>query len=246
MKKMTITLLFAVGVVVVGAQALAKPTAPAPAPSPPPVSPTAVPRTPAPIGSGTSAPPKLVRFAAGTNTWSDISGYGGSGVMRAAGNGDSTNVTTAISGIEMVEHWDNPDKAIGTVKVLNSAAVQPFDEGFVALTGGATATNFSDKVIQFAQRKFVRGGAVCTGDENDTTKRKIKGLKLFFATVSPEGVVTTEDTSGTSWERTNCKVWHPTRFCASNKVARTMRFLADKDNKWFQGIQLECMTPELN
>lgn len=232
MKRIAVGLLCGVGAVVSGSHASGEPSKGAPKIAPAAPGPTIV--VPGP------APAKKVLFVVGSEGWTDISGHGGEG--KSYRSGPSAH-DVALRGMELGESSDDPNFAQAKGKYLDTALDTLVGPGYSAQIPGGTSS--ADKEIAFTARKLVRGVAVCTGDEKDTAKRKLKGLKLFYATVSTAAVVDPVDATGTSWERPNCKIWHPARFCGPDKVARAARLLSDKDDKWFQGVQLECMKPEL-
>ena len=147
-----------------------------------------------------------------------------------------------LYGLESGEFYDEPHAIRVYVKRRESAAAFENDDLY---TIGRTSNAGRDKKIAFTERRFVRGVALCTDGEKDTKERKMKGLRLFYATVSTAGVVDADDKTGTAWERPNCKVWHPARFCGPEKIARAMMFHNDKGRDYYQRVQLESMTPEM-
>ena len=147
----------------------------------------------------------------------------------------------SLYGLESGEFYDEPLAVRVYGKRLDNTNKVENDDLF---TIGRVVNAGRDKKIAFSERRFVRGVALWTGGEKDTKERKMKGLKLFYATVSTAGVVDAEDKTGTAWERPNCKVWHASRFCGPEKVARAAKFHRDKGSDFYQGVELECMKPE--
>ncbi len=234
--KFAIASLTAIVATMIATQATGTPVAPA--------TPVVPKTTPAPVGPKSVAN-KFVHFEAGTSSWPELSGYGGTGMTRTAGPKNDTDLVGAVHGLVMSEMFDDPSTATIEAKRLDTLAEAP--EGWnleVHLPVPDNYTNNKDKKeVVFTARRFVRGVQVCTGNEKDSDDRKIKGVRLYYATVKTDGTVENDDTNGTAWERPNCKDWQAARYCPSNKVTRSMKFHANSKNKWFQGVQLECMKP---
>ena len=102
----------------------------------------------------------------------------------------------SLYGLESGEFYDEPLAVRVYGKRLDNTNKVENDDLF---TIGRVVNAGRDKKIAFSERRFVRGVALWTGGEKDTKERKMKGLKLFYATVSTAGVVDAEDKTGTAW-----------------------------------------------
>ena len=198
------------------------------------LTPKASPATP---GKPISVATKIVQFEQGSETWTEVSGYSGTGNSQRGGVIVS-NYNFAPYNIRMGEKTDDPRAIYFQIKRLDANSTT--EEGALVLPNYGWGT---DKGIEFTGHRFIRGVAICTGDEKDTDDRKLKGMKLYYATVTSDGVVTDDDRTGSKWERTHCDIWHPARYCAHDKVARAFRMHANSSNKWYHGMALECMKP---
>lgn len=95
----------------------------------------------------------------------------------------------------------------------------------------------SRKTVKFKDnpRYFVRGIAVCT---NNKSNHRLKGIKIVAAKL-PTGNDDVQTLTVTNKkDRTNCKNWHQTVYCPSNKVASGLNVKV-KDSA-FVGIGLQC------
>ena len=99
----------------------------------------------------------------------------------------------SLYGLESGEFYDEPLAVRVYGKRLDNTNKVENDDLF---TIGRVVNAGRDKKIAFSERRFVRGVALWTGGEKDTKERKMKGLKLFYATVSTAGVVDAEDKDG--------------------------------------------------
>lgn len=187
---------------------------------------------------------QTIRFQENAEHWTDVSGHGGLGKTHRVG-GTNSSLDVALHGLAFQEAKSNPCVAMPYVKSLGQIEhlTEEATTGAVRLCEDALLGT-PVKEIVFEKRRFVHGVAVCTSNETDTARRKIKGLSLQFATVSQEAVVTPA-TTPTRWEHPSCAVWHKKVACAENEVARAARLHANKEDIYFTGIQLECMQPVL-
>lgn len=100
----------------------------------------------------------------------------------------------------------------------------------------------NEKTATLLAGQFLRGIAVCTTDKKDSDKDRIKGLRLFGATIDAAGRVTAAEGSPREVRHTNCARWHPPVKCAAGQIAIGLRI--HHSDGAYTGLGLKCRAVE--
>lgn len=161
----------------------------------------------------------------------DISGHSGK-IIGAGAADDRTD-----AGLARVTIWERSDKPC----VINVELRELFDaQAYNPPVGGSLCTHGSDHVdVSFSEnpRYYIRGVAACTNDKTDTSKRRVKGIKIYPAKVQRDGTVTNLSASEAD-EQAHCKIWHRAVYCPNGYIASKVR--AHYKDDYFTGLSLRC------
>ncbi|MCG8467844.1 MAG: hypothetical protein MJB57_06475 [Gemmatimonadetes bacterium] len=87
--------------------------------------------------------------------------------------------------------------------------------------------------------RYIVALQVCTNDRNDPEKRRIKGLRLWGATLNPNGTI--NRTGGVRHdELPNCRDWATKRSCLGDRRVAVGVIVHWNADHAFSGIELRC------
>ena len=90
---------------------------------------------------------------------------------------------------------------------------------------------------------FVHGVQICTTDHNQTSKRRLKGVRLFGATFDKTSgaiSVPSAPTGGhASYQLPNCDAWAQKVSCPNDRLATGLVYHVNDDGSLF-GLGLRC------
>lgn len=95
--------------------------------------------------------------------------------------------------------------------------------------------------LGWTTERFVSGVRVCTSKKNNSSKERLKGIKIKSSTLDLATGKVEEDGAVERTERTNCKTWHDWVECPKGKIATAVIVQTNDDGA--RGLQLECAKP---
>jgi hypothetical protein len=180
--------------------------------------------------------------------WRPVSGYVGDRSVWYT----SESPTNALNRLVFYEHSDDPNHIEIWLEEL--CHERPCDPGprDVDLHVGSKEENLRTKeILSAGDDHYIRAIQVCTTDEGDIRKRKIKGARIWTARLEPGGVVVRTDYDIEPVERANCNDhWRERRGCLGNRVAVGLRAYYNDDSPQFNdryymtGLELQCAEVE--
>ncbi len=182
------------------------------------------------VTSGTAAGQGITLKEGGV-VITDISGHPGK-IVGAGAADDRTDA--GISKVSIFEKKDKPCELHVELRELYDA------QAYNPPISGSLCTPGSDHVVvSFSEnpRYYLRGVAACTNDKKDTSKRRLKGIKIYPAKVKRDGTVTNLSTNEGD-EQAHCKIWHPAVYCPGGFIASKVR--AHYKDDYFTGLSLRC------
>ncbi len=105
------------------------------------------------------------------------------------------------------------------------------------------ALTFQDWTVKADEDRFVTAVQVCFNGKEDPTKKKIKGLRVWGASIDPEGKLLYESKYHEK-QLNNCTEWRNKVSCPDGKVATGARAHFVSDRTGFSGLALWCAAPK--
>jgi len=93
-------------------------------------------------------------------------------------------------------------------------------------------------IMRDGSNYFVRGVRVCTQDKPNTAERSIRGLKILYARVKPNGTVEKLDDPEVWVNGKGCDKWEERAVCPDNMIA--VGFRAHKSDFGYRALGLKC------
>lgn len=165
---------------------------------------------------------------------SRVSGY--SGYVTNAG--PSNDPGRGVFGITWSESSDDPWTMTAHTHHLNNDGVEA-DRRHEAPLRTHTPSGDTKEVLLSGRHDFIYKVQVCTTDKSDTSRNKLKGIRLWSRTVSDEGRLLTTNSSYQETKHTNCKKWHEKVECPTGTITSRLKLHYNAD-KTYTGIQLVC------
>jgi hypothetical protein len=177
------------------------------------------------------------------DTITAVSGYAGTRLTAETGQ-KFQGLTT----IEWVEESDDVRKIKIYTYHLNNKKVDLSNGGVVTHSKQDTIKLTSDvkgnsKTVHTVNTSsFVHKIQVCTTDKKkDSSKNKLKGIRIWSRTVNDTNPVTfTDQPSEMEVKHTNCKVWHHAVACGKGQIATGLQGHYTLKTRSFNGIALIC------
>jgi len=195
----------------------------------------------------TQTPPSTSPEATGPSwsspNWRPVSGY--TGDQSVYYTSDSMH---ALNRLSFYEHSDDPNHI--NIWLEQLCYDQPCDPGprTPELHVGSKDENQRTKeIIAAGDDHYITAIQVCTTDENDVRKRKIKGARIWTARLEPGGVVNRTNYDPIEFDRPNCNNhWRGKQLCLGNRIAVGLRAYYNDDspqwnNRYYMtGLELQC------
>ena len=176
--------------------------------------------------------------------WRPVSGYVGDRSVWYT----SESPTHALNRLVFYEHSDDPNHIDMWLEKL--CHDRPCDPGprDIELHVGSKEENLRTKeILSAGDDHYITAIQVCTTDENDIRKRKIKGARIWTARLEPGGVVVRTGYEIAPFARPNCNDhWREKQICLGNRVAIGLRAYYNDDSPQFNnryymtGLELQC------
>ncbi len=88
---------------------------------------------------------------------------------------------------------------------------------------------------------YVKAIKVCTTDKKDSSKNRLKGIKIWEAKLSKvPPYVRDVPGSPAKNEHKNCKIWHNKVSCPAGYIASGIKVYTDQESRYFRGLSLKC------
>ncbi len=202
--------------------------------------------------SGTTTPGSTTVTPSGPYTtspnWRPVSGYTGdhSVIYSLAGS------TYALNRLAFYEHSDDPNHIeIWMEQLCYDQPCDPGPRNGSLHVGNKDANEGTKEIIAAGDDYYITAIQVCTTDENDIRKRKIKGARIWTARLEPGGIVNRMDYEPPPFDRPNCNNhWREKQLCLGNRVAVGLKaYYNDDSPQWnnryyITGLELECALVE--
>lgn len=145
---------------------------------------------------------------------------------------------TVFAGIREISWSEKADKPC-KIKAKSYALDHSISGGTSKTKSICSGSGGSEKTVKLTtSRHFIRGIAVCTTDKRDSSKNRLKGIRIYPALVSDNGTVTNLN-NYEEVRRTNCpKRFKPAVFCPTGFIASGLRVYHNTDS--FRGVGLRC------
>ena len=170
----------------------------------------------------------------GQGSWMSVSGYSNA---HYEGYRTTSGSSYALRKLKFYEMTDDPCLIYAYYKTMNTAdQAETFNgKGKLHLKDGWSG---SMEEVDVGANHFITGIKVCTNDK-DSSKAKIKGIKLYGARLNSDGSLTQNSTPAT-FSRNNCKEWHSKVSCPSGQVVDGIRGYYNDKKYGFSGIAIHC------
>lgn len=176
--------------------------------------------------------------------WRPVSGYTGdhSVIYSLAG------CTYALNRLAFYEHSDDPNHIeIWMEQLCHDQPCDPGPRDGVLHVGNKEENQRSKKILAAGDDHYITAIQVCTTNENDVRKRKIKGVRIWTARLDPGGIVNRTGYDPVEFARPNCNNnWRQKQLCIGNRVAVGLKAYYNDDspqlnNRYYiTGLELEC------
>ena len=176
--------------------------------------------------------------------WRPVSGYTGdhSVIYSLAGS------TYALTRLAFYEHSDDPNHIeIWTEQLCYHQPCDPGPRDGSLHVGNKEENLGSREIIAAGDDHYITAIQVCTTNENDVRKRKIKGARIWTARLEPGGIVNRTGYDPVEFDRPNCNNhWRAKQLCIGNRVAVDLKAYYNDDwpqwnsRRYITGLELEC------
>ena len=179
-------------------------------------------------------------------TFTAVSGY--------AGANKTLGATGGFRGLTAIEWWEDSDEPckirLDSVHVNTGDVNQPE----LALTGvqprlgsQPCSSPGNRKRVGFAgTANWIHKVQVCTTDKKDSSGDKLKGIRIWAATVNSRSPLSISYGSTAQEDKhTNCETWRSAVACPSGKIGSRLRVHHDGAETEVMGLALECRTLKL-
>ncbi len=176
-------------------------------------------------------------------TFTMVSGYAGGNLTLGAADG-----SRGLARITWYEQGDDPCKLVLNNKDLNTRAVtqpQIVLKGTYTNLGKAPCSSPGNRkdVLLSGTDNWIYKVQACTTDKRDTGDNKLKGIRIWAATVNRRSPLSVS--RGSSYQEdkhVHCAKWHPAVACLNGKIASRLRVHYDGAKSRIIGLALECRT----
>ncbi len=178
--------------------------------------------------------------------WTAVSGRTGQFSKTVGGNGD-------IRAAKHIKWWESSDEPcqfqVGLAAVDGNEPPRNVDDEFC---GGSPG---SPKVVwRPAAGEFVTAVAVCLTDKADTSKDKLKGLRLWGRIVDASTGELGAENGPAENTRSHCAQWSPKVSCPAGEIATKIKVYYNRqsgsattnEHGFARGISLGCRAVELD
>jgi hypothetical protein len=176
-----------------------------------------------------------------------VSGYAGGSVTLGASSG-----LRGLTAIEWYEDSDEPCKLILDTKDFNTQDInrpQVLLEDVYTHAGKQPCSSPGNKkdVRLAGSDNWIYKIQACTTDKRDTSDNKLKGIRIWPATVNSRSpLAVSRGSSAVEDKHTHCDKWHATASCPVGKIASRLLVHHDASKTKIMGLALECRTLATN
>lgn len=176
--------------------------------------------------------------------WRPVSGYTGDHSEIYT----TSSPTHALNRLSFYEHSDDPNHIeIWEEKLCHDQPCDPGPRTGVIHVGSKDENLRTKEIIAAGDDHYITAIQVCTTNENDVRKRKIKGARIWTARLEPGGVVNRTNYDPVEFDRPNCNNhWREKQLCLGNRVVVGLRAYYNNDSPQFNnrfyitGLELQC------
>ena len=170
-------------------------------------------------------------------SWTQVTGYTATATKTTAGWAGS-----AITGFQWWEKKDDPVRIQVSARTLCSGKCSG-NESTTLKTGSDAGNSVSVKNVATPESHYITGIQVCTTNKGNTSKNKLKGIRLWSARIKPAGRFVA-DPSPKSAQHTHCAKWGSERKCAAGQFVTGIKaYYGPKTG--FTGLEVRCSTVEV-
>jgi hypothetical protein len=173
--------------------------------------------------------------------WRPVSGYtGDDSVFYTA-----SSSRHALNQLRFYEHSDDPMLIeIWEEKLCDDRPCDPGPRNTELRASDRDHNENTRKILSAGDDHYITAIQVCTTNDNDTRKRKIKGARIWTARLEPGGIVKRTNYEPREFARPNCNNhWRDKQLCLGNRLAIGLRaYYHDdwEDGFYFTGLELQC------
>jgi len=176
--------------------------------------------------------------------WRPVSGYTGD----TSAFYTASSPTHALNRLSFFEHSDDPTLIeIWLEKLCHDRPCDPGLRNIELRAENEPANLGTREIIAAGDDHYITAIQVCTTDEDDQRRRKIKGARIWTATLEPGGIVNRTNDEPKEFDRPNCNNhWREKQTCVGNRVAVGLRAYYNSDSPqfngrfYFTGLELQC------
>lgn len=176
--------------------------------------------------------------------WRPVSGYTGDHSVYYSLAGSAF----ALNRLSFFEHSDDPNHIdIWMEKLCHDQPCESGPRDGELHVGAKEENQGTREIIAAGDDHYVTAIQVCTTNENDIRKRKIKGARIWSARLDPGGIVNRTGYEPAEFDRPNCNNhWREKQLCLGNRVAVGLKAYYNDDSpqwnsrRWITGLELEC------
>lgn len=176
-------------------------------------------------------------------TWTSVSGYAAGYKTLGASGG--------YRGLYRIKWWEDRDDPCKLE--LSTRHFNTFDTNKPSVLLDSTYTHVGHQpcsspgnaktVSLSGNTNWIYKVQVCTTDKNDTSKNKLKGLRIWARSIDRSPLSLTTQAAAEEIIHTNCNKWHASVVCPAGKIASRLRIYHDAAEENIRGLALECRTP---
>jgi hypothetical protein len=168
-----------------------------------------------------------------TNSYTGVSGAVNSGVSTI----ELTNDDNGVRSISITEKADHPCLIKVQPHPLPDAPSKP---GVLQSNQLRSLCDGQEKSVSVGAGNYATAIQVCTTGAKDSEDRRIKGIRLWGASVGADGKLTHNEAPA-EFELPNCAIWSAKSACGHGEIVTGIRGIYRKEGtSYFSGISLRC------
>lgn len=177
----------------------------------------------------------LTRYVwnATTSAYKPVSGVAGTDVSKV----ELSNTENGVTGMSITEKYDNPCLIKITPGGLPGFNNEPDAKTSRELRGHCDG---QEKSVTVGTGNYATAIQVCLSGATDSKDRRIKGVRLWGASVGADGKLTQNPTAA-SFELPNCKTWASKESCGADQIVTGISAsYGTVETGSYSGIAIRC------
>ncbi len=176
-----------------------------------------------------------------------VSGYAGANSTLGASSG-----LRGLTAIEWYEDGDEPCKLILDTKDFNTQDINRpqivLEDVYTHVGKQPCSSPGNKKDVRLAgSDNWIYKIQACTTDKRDTSDNKLKGIRIWPATVNSRSpLAVSRGSSAVEDKHTHCDKWHTAASCPVGKIGSRLLVHHNASKTKIMGLALECRTLATN